>query len=151
MPDGFVEGMVDQCIVEALERAFSKLTPADAAIIKALQEELADFSELDEFVLANCSQFEAYESAGEQNLQWTSLHTQYVELVEGKISSYLESLGATSEDLHRLLQEVVGDPKADAFLARLLSYDDYVRFCEHMRSNAQARCTVASSCTHNQL
>ena len=141
----FVDNMVDRIMVQALEHALSKLKPQDAAILRALHEELADFSELDEFVLSHCAPFEAYEPAGEQNLEWTELHVRYVALVESKIAAYLESLGASSDDLHRLLQEVVGDPQADEFLARLLSYDDYFIFCEHMRLYAQARASPNAS------
>ena len=73
-------------------------------------------------------------AGGEQRLEWTTLHRQYVELVEARISFELDQLNASNADLLEMLAAVQGqDEHADGFLARLLTLNDYGYFCEQMR------------------
>ena len=71
---------------------------------------------------------------GEQRLEWSTLHAEYCRLVEGKVEMRLKLIGATGDDLYRLLADVQGnDKRADSFLKKLLAMSDYLDFCEMMR------------------
>ena len=66
--------------------------------------------------------------------RWSTLHAEYCRLVEGKVEMRLKLIGATGDDLYRLLADVQGnDKRADSFLKKLLAMSDYLDFCEMMR------------------
>jgi len=109
------------------------LTSADASTIRNLMEALFDSDELDDFVDDNSAAFASYSREGEQQLQWTVLHNRFCSLVEATIHDQLHDLGMDTQQLYGMLAEATGgDPRADAFLSRLLNLEDYHRFCEGM-------------------
>ena len=96
-------------------------------------EALYDFRDLDDFVDEHAPAFAEYVRGGEQRLEWTTLHSRYVTMVEGHITEQLQELGGDAEGLHAILEVAFeGDSRAEAFLSRLLSMESYEFFCAEM-------------------
>ncbi|KAL1520772.1 hypothetical protein AB1Y20_022338 [Prymnesium parvum] len=111
-----------------------RLSPEQAATLKAIIASLQDFDELGWFIEHNCREFRDFDKDGEQRLEWCALHQEYTRLVEGRIEQQLSYVGADGDDLFALLEEMVGeDSRADSFLNKILSMEDYSTFCSMMR------------------
>lgn len=112
------------------------LTKTDASTIRSLMEALFDSDEIDDFIDDHSAAFASYSREGEQQLQWTVLHNRFCSVVEATIHDQLHDLGMDTQQLYGMLAEATGgDPRADAFLSRLLNLEDYHRFCEGMCSD----------------
>ena len=115
----------------AVER--KTLTPEQAAALRDIDEALREFSQLGVFIETHSREFREWRKDGEQRLEWSTLHAEYCRLVEGKVEMRLKLIGATGDDLYRLLADVQGnDKRADSFLKKLLAMSDYLDFCEMM-------------------
>ena len=109
-----------------------------AAALKTILHALDNFDELDAFVDDHCAEFESFHKDGEHQLQWTSTHKRYVELVESHIATELASLGCSADDVFRYAaasQHGAGDPRVERLIERLLGLGDYGRFCAMMSEN----------------
>lgn len=94
---------------------------------------------LEDFVRQNASEFKGYDVAGEQRLEWTGFHQQYVELVESTIERHLADNGIQSPQLISLLSNNHLSEDHDvgcALLSKLISLSDFEVFCEMMRATA---------------
>ena len=115
------------------QSADGMLTPAVAEALHTIMEALFVYDELDTYINENAAAFSSYSPEGEQRLEWTSMHGQYVALVESRVHGKLRDLEVNEEDLYQLLGAVQGaDSRADAFLARLITMGDYGYFCSQM-------------------
>ena len=134
-PDGGASSSapLDAAAVDAaVER--KTLTPEQAAALRDIDEALREFSQLGVFIETHSREFREWGKDGEQRLEWSTLHAEYCRLVEGKVEMRLKLIGATGDDLYRLLADVQGnDKRADSFLKKLLAMSDYLDFCEMMR------------------
>lgn len=112
-----------------------RLTPENAQALHDIMEALYDFDDLDEYIDEQKGSFWNYEKEGEQKLEWTSVHLQYVAMVEQCIHEHLQTLGTTPDGLYALLGDVAGsDERASNFLDRLLGMGDYDHFCKCMKA-----------------
>ena len=128
--------------VDVIMRASSfddLMKPEDAAALRAILAALHNFPELEEFIAAHCAEFREWAADCELPLHWTELHAHFVALVEHRIESLLEAHDATVADLYALLAEsCANDPRANRFLATILSLNDFVQFCLTMQMHAVA-------------
>lgn len=103
-----------QLSAQAVEERLKRLDPGDAEVLKSTLCCLYDFEELDEFIDEHCSSFADYSKDGEQQLSWTSLHAQYVAMVEERLHEHLREHSATGEQLYALLDQCrAADLRAD--------------------------------------
>ena len=131
-PDPAASSAAQTVVQQAVQG--SRLKPHEAAALRRILEAVNTFVALDDLVSKHAASFADYAPGGEQRLEWTTVHNQFVELVEARISFELDQLHATNQDLFALLSALTGqDEHADAFMARLLSLNDYAFFCEQMR------------------
>ena len=158
-------GSAAQVVVSAAVQA-NRLKPHEAASLRRIMKAVNTFTALDDIVREHAPAYAEYSPDGEHRLEWTSIHRQFVELVEARVSFELDQLNADNVrglqgallagplwpsdahtrnvcawqgDLVALLASVSGqDAHADAFLARLLSLSDYSFFCEQMRAGGGA-------------
>eukprot|EP00931_Biecheleriopsis_adriatica_P103397 TRINITY_DN78240_c0_g1_i1.p1 TRINITY_DN78240_c0_g1~~TRINITY_DN78240_c0_g1_i1.p1 ORF type:complete len:397 (+),score=51.21 TRINITY_DN78240_c0_g1_i1:145-1335(+) len=82
-------------------------------------------SELDLFLDRNCSEFKGGSLSGEQKLTWTTLHKDYVTLVEQRLDMFLRDRGATAEELCRSLEVILGGSVWSMPLLRSLEYEQF--------------------------
>ena len=110
----------------------------EATALRSVLRELADDDLLEDFLDGNCLAFKGYVAGGEQQLEWTQLHKQYITSMEARIAQLASASELISSDrLFSLLAGVVGkDERAGAFIVRLLSMADYAHFCSMMASRA---------------
>lgn len=112
----------------------NRLTPENADALRGIMLKLYDFTALDDWLDDHAEAFAEYDKDAEQRLEWTTLHNEYVGMVEDAIGDHLATLGASTQDLYGLLADVAdGDERADKFLSRLLGMGDYDHFCTAMR------------------
>tara|TARA_B110001452_G_scaffold10986_1_gene9141 strand:- start:271 stop:900 length:630 start_codon:yes stop_codon:yes gene_type:complete len=112
----------------------NRLTPENADALRGIMLKLYDFTALDDWLDEHAEAFADYDKDAEQRLEWTTLHNEYVGMVEGAIGDHLATLGASTQDLYGLLADVAdGDERADKFLRRLLGMGNYDHFCTDMR------------------
>ena len=106
---------------EALAKAVEakRLSAEQAEALRGIDAALRDFDALGWFIEQHCRYFREWSREGEQQLEWSAYHAEYVRLVEGRVEQQLARLGADGDDLYALLAEVVGgDERADKFLKR---------------------------------
>ena len=113
-----------------------KPEPAEvlAAALRALHLTVKnDCDAIEDFVDEHCESFADWTCDGEQRLEWTALHQQYVVMVEAGIEETLAELSCRSEDVFAYAQQHGGDPNADKVLSRLLALSEYNQFCGMMQ------------------
>ncbi|KAL3933893.1 MAG: hypothetical protein SGPRY_000079 [Prymnesium sp.] len=106
-----------------------------AAGLKKLLRALDGFAPLDAFVDAHAPSFASYTSQAEHQLEWTRIHAEYVNLLQGRIAEELGAMGCTEEAFFEYAlacQASQPDAASDRLIARLLALSDYLRFCEMM-------------------
>ena len=152
LPPGVSEGEVFQVVCEEpapAESGASGAIPAQLASMRAAVDTMATeflatslrlllvsverMWELNAWVDDHCASFEGYQREGEQLLEWTVLHAEYVGMVEAGIQDTLAGLQCSAEMIFAYAERYGGDPKADKLLARLLALSDYHAFAEMMR------------------
>lgn len=117
------------------------------AALRRILRELEDMEALDEMIEAHCKSFEEWTPKGEQRLEWTALHREFVALVEAGIASALEQMQCSAEDVFGYAQKYGGGAsaaadgqlwplKVDRLLSKLMATSDYSVFCEMMRDVA---------------
>ena len=74
------------------QSADGMLTPAVAEALHTIMEALFVYDELDTYINENAAAFSSYSPEGEQRLEWTSMHGQYVALVESRVHGKLRDL-----------------------------------------------------------
>ena len=134
LTDGY--GGLGAVAAELAEAQEGQPEPAEvlAAALRALHLTIKnDIDDLEEFVEEHCAAFAPWTREGEQSLEWTALHQQYVVMVEAAVEETLAELGCRSEDVFAYAQQHGGDPRADKVLSRLLALSEYDHFCDMMR------------------
>ena len=134
LTDGY--GGLGAVAAELAEAQAGQPEPAEvlAAALRALHLTIKnDLDDLEEFVEEHCAAFASWTPAGEQSLEWTALHQQYVAMVEAGVEATLAELSCRSEDVFAYAQQHGGDPRADKVLSRLLALSEYDHFCDMMR------------------
>lgn len=87
----------------------------------------------DVFVDDHSEKFGSYSGTdGEQELEWGTLHAEYVALVERSLESVLANGRSTAEDLYALLEAQRDSARGQRFLDKFLSMGDYHTFCAMM-------------------
>lgn len=118
------------------------LKPGAAEVLAAALRQLVNavedvVDELDDFISGSCGKFASWRGMdGEQELEWTSLHQEYVVVVEGAIASTLKELECKAEDVFSYAQ-VHGGDQVDKAMTRLLALAEYRHFCEMMHRYAE--------------
>lgn len=134
LTDGY--GGLGAVAAELAEAQAGQPEPAEvlAAALRALHLTIKnDLDDLEEFVEEHCAAFAPWTPEGEQSLEWTALHQQYVAMVEAGVEATLAELSCRSEDVFAYAQQHGGDPRADKVLSRLLALSEYDHFCDMMR------------------
>lgn len=80
-------------VVSAAVQA-SRLKPHEAASLRRIMKAVNTFTALDDIVREHAPAYFEYSPDGEQRLEWTSIHRQFVELVEARVSFELDQLNA---------------------------------------------------------
>lgn len=109
-----------------------EMDAAAAELLRAVLQALQDDEALDVFVDTHAEAFETYTEAGEQQLEWGSLHTEYVALVERSLSGVLEGGRGDANDLYALLEQNRDSIRGERFLDKFLAMGDYHVFCDMM-------------------
>ena len=113
-------------------------TPQLDEVFTSVLEALDDAEAVEDFMELHCGSFSAYQRGGEQRLEWTSLHSEYVKTLEGVIGQQLNELQISADDLFLHAQSSLQrGSQADKLVSRLLSMQDYEVFCGMMH----AECT----------
>ena len=113
------------------------LKPGAAEVLAAALRQLVNavedvVDELDDFISGSCGKFASWRGMdGEQELEWTTLHQEYVVVVEGAIASTLKELECKAEDVFTYAQ-VHGGDQVDKAMTRLLALAEHKHFCEMM-------------------
>jgi hypothetical protein len=116
-----------------------------AELLRAVLQALHDDERLDEFVDDHSEKFRDYDQSQEQSLEWGSLHTEYVALVEGSLETVLASGRGNAEDLYALLESHRHSSRGQRFLNKFLSMGDYDTFCSMMCTWTRLETTRAQS------
>ena len=115
-----------------MEQAAPSMDRGSAELLRAVLQALHDDEALDNFVDEHSERFEDYSVDGEQQLEWGSLHGEYVALVERCLDSVLTDGKGTAEDLYELLEAHRDSARGQRFLSKFLSMGDYHAFCAMM-------------------
>ena len=86
-------GSAAQAVVSAAVQA-SRLKPHEAASLRRIMKAVNTFTALDDIVREHAPAYAEYSPDGEHRLEWTSIHRQFVELVEARVSFELDQLNA---------------------------------------------------------
>eukprot|EP00325_Prymnesiales_sp_UTEX-LB-985_P029234 CAMPEP_0174736482 /NCGR_PEP_ID=MMETSP1094-20130205/66740_1 /TAXON_ID=156173 /ORGANISM="Chrysochromulina brevifilum, Strain UTEX LB 985" /LENGTH=189 /DNA_ID=CAMNT_0015939585 /DNA_START=43 /DNA_END=612 /DNA_ORIENTATION=+ len=119
---------------DALQEVSSRLlTDALTCILKRIHES----DDVREFLDACSESFADFSAAGEQRLEWTEMHNEYIAIVEDILTSELQVLGCPEATLidHVMHSD---DPLTKTLLARLLAKTDYEQFCAMMQAESGA-------------
>lgn len=131
VPDGIRPG-------DAFQVQPPRPTPELGEVFASVLEALDDAEAVEDFMELHCGSFAAYRRGGEQRLEWTTLHSEYVTTLEGVIGEQLNELHSSADDVFRHAQgSLQRGSQADKLLSRLLSMQDYEVFCGMMH----AECT----------
>lgn len=107
-----------------------------AQALRVVMKAISRMEELDEFIDGNAASFAEYHGPdGEQRLEWTQLHCQYVGLVEAAVREALEDLDCTDVELFEYARKFHDDgqhAEADRLTWKLLAMSDYSGFCRVM-------------------
>ena len=101
--------------------------PAHPSTSESFAAGLADFER------EHCKVFRKWDADDEQDLEWTSLHGQYVGLVERRMEEYCQEQGASTETLFKELSELTDNTVVSEFLPQVLMNTDYVHFASQMK------------------
>ena len=88
-------GSAAQAVVSGALQA-SLLKPHEAASLRRITKAVNTFTAIDDLVRVHAAAFSAYSAEGEQRLEWTLVHRQFVELVEARVSLELDQLNANN-------------------------------------------------------
>ena len=107
------------------------LTDAVAAILQRIR----DADDVRELIDAYSASFSDYVPGGEHRLEWTRIHHEFCDIVEGHLKVELQVLGCSEEALleHAMCTD---DPVAERLLTRLLAKTDYELFCVMMNAES---------------
>jgi hypothetical protein len=86
-------GSAAQVVVSAAVQA-NRLKPHEAASLRRIMKAVNTFTALDDIVREHAPAYAEYSPDGEHRLEWTSIHRQFVELVEARVSFELDQLNA---------------------------------------------------------
>ena len=93
--------------------------------------------DLDAFIDAHCGKFASWSGTdGEQQLEWTTLHAEYVVVVEAAIAEALRELSCKEEDVFAYAELHGGDASVDKAMTRLLALAEYSKFCKMMHAHS---------------
>lgn len=81
--------------------------------------------EVDSFFDERCEEFHGSSLDGEHKLEWTSVHRQYISLVEQHLESFLVEHATTAEDLCASLETALGGSIWSLPLLRSLEYQPF--------------------------
>ena len=110
------------------------LSAALRQLVNAVEDAVDD---LDAFIDAHCGKFASWSgTGGEQQLEWTTLHQEYVAVVEAAIAEALRELSCREEDVFAYAQAHGGDASVDKAMTRLLALAEYSRFCKMMHAHS---------------
>lgn len=108
------------------------LSAALRQLVNAVEDAVED---LDAFVYQHCGRFASWSGTdGEQELAWTTLHHEYVVVVEAAIAEALRELSCREEDVFAYAQLHGGDKSVDKAMTRLLALAEYSKFCQMMHA-----------------
>ena len=114
-----------------------------AAALKQILQAISRAFHVQQFVDDNSAAFVDFRPGGEHLLEWTSIHQEYCDLIDGVITTTLAQLDCTSEQIFEYARAMGGDPRADKHLSRLLAMSDYNHFCDMMRhASEEGPCSV---------
>ncbi|GMH81079.1 hypothetical protein TrST_g8660 [Triparma strigata] len=89
------------------------------------------------FIEENCEHFEGAEEGGENKLEWTDLHRQYVEMIELHLESFCKEHETTAETMFQLLSDVNSDSSLDQdFVPQVIKLCEYSFFFQNMKEAA---------------
>jgi len=117
------DGYVDTTSLQ--EASARLLTDALSSVLKRL-------ADVQDFIDDNSAWFASFSADGEHLLEWTSIHSEYCEIVERLLQVELQVLGCSEDALIEHAMRAVEDPVADELLTRLVAKTDYMRFVEMM-------------------
>ena len=97
-----------------------------------------DFSQdVEDWMEKHCDIFEHAELDGEQNLQFTKLHTKYVAWLESYITKFCDLNDVDEDTFYKLMEERLEDKSKDSsYLPVFLLNCDYKNFFIEMKSRA---------------
>ena len=122
----------------------------DAPDIDPLLADFAEFAtssafsdEVTAFMRSNCAPFASDNfddgrsniSEGEQKLEWTATHREYLEVVESKLEEFCAEKGTSPEDVFAKIEEASQSSLAE-FLPQFITNTDYVYFATQMNALA---------------
>ena len=85
-----------------------------------------------------CSHFRGADLDGEQQLDWTDLHKEYLSMVETKLDNFCErSGGCTPEELFIEIQTIAADKDLGEFLPQVILNTEYWHFAAQMKFAAE--------------
>ena len=155
-----VDGMLFECVVpsgihaglvfevelpeaEALDWQAATLSAEQAQTLQAVTAALRTCAPLSQWVEGNCQRFKDYQGDVELPLEWTSMHLEFVGMVETRVEEACASSMGGSEALYHLVAGLQagmqGNEEADELVGKLLALGDFGFFCRHMRSLAQSQ------------
>ncbi len=110
---------------------------AEFATSSAFADDIADF------LKENCGSFASKDfedgrekiSDGEQKLEWTALHKEYLDLLEKKLEDFCEEKGITPEDIFAKIEDASQSSYAE-FLPQFITNTDYTYFAAQMNALA---------------
>lgn len=103
-----------------------------AEALRSLLAALSREDSLDAWIDSNANAFANWGPDREQHLQWTALHSEYVEQVESIIAEALMQLRCTTEEVYDFARAHSGGTAATALLTRLVATSDYAVFAQLM-------------------
>lgn len=119
------------------------LKPGAAEVLSAALRQLVNAVEdavddLDAFIDAHSIKFASWSGTdGEQQLEWTTLHAEYVVVVEAAIAEALRELSCSEEDVFAYAALHGGDASVDKAMTRLLALAEYSKFCKMMHAHSE--------------
>ena len=128
------DGVLEDPLIEAF---------AEFATSEAFGEEVNAFfrDNCDTFASATFEDDRKNITEGEQRLEWTALHRDYLELVESKLGVFCEEHGTTPEDMFAKIEEVAQSSFAE-FVPQFITNTDYVYFATQMNAIADEKAST---------
>mmetsp|Transcript_21822 Transcript_21822/g.43576 ORF Transcript_21822/g.43576 Transcript_21822/m.43576 type:complete len:326 (+) Transcript_21822:135-1112(+) len=92
------------------------------------------------FIEDNCEVFEGADADGEQNLAWTDMHNQFVEMIELHLETFCKEHDTTAEKMFELLAEVNNSEEINQeFVPQVIKLCEYPFFFQNMKEAADIR------------
>ena len=147
VPDGVHAGILFEVELPDAELGWeaATLSAEQAQTLRAVTSALRTCTPLTQWVEGNCQNFVGYQGDTELPLEWTSMHLEFVGMVENRVEEACASSMGGSEALYHLVAGLQaglqGNEEADELVGKLLALGDFGFFCRHMRSLAQSQST----------